>query len=145
MFVIFVHVSYSFWPLNQKQTSIRNYASLITNQGKWLSCAYYIVILFFIICSACGHWGRRSGGRCYRGGGIWRSRWDQLQKPPHIMSYNRHMHQHAYSWAQKGVKTFEKNGDVLIFLISPKYLILFNVVLPLRGYRRYLHVSQKTK
>ncbi len=42
------------------------------------------------------------------------------------------------------VMTFEQNGDVYIFLILPKYHV-FHLILPFRGYRRYLHVSQKTK
>ncbi len=43
------------------------------------------------------------------------------------------------------MKTFEHIGDVYIFLILPKYLLFFHLVLPFRGYRRQLHVSQKTK
>ncbi len=36
----------------------------------------------------------------------------------------------------QGEKTFEKNGDVYIYVILPKYNFLFYFVLPCRGYRR---------
>ncbi len=35
----------------------------------------------------------------------------------------------------QGVKTFEQNEDVYIFLVLPKYPI-FHLVLPVRSYRR---------
>ncbi len=46
--------------------------------------------------------------------------------------------------AQGVLKTFEKNEDVYIFLILPKYIYIyiFHLVLPFRSNRRYLHVSQ---
>ncbi len=36
----------------------------------------------------------------------------------------------------RGVKTFEQNEDVYIFLILPKYIYFFYLVLPFRGYKR---------
>ncbi len=36
----------------------------------------------------------------------------------------------------QGVKTFEQNEDVYIFLVLPKYHIFFHLVLPFRRYRR---------
>ncbi len=41
-----------------------------------------------------------------------------------------------------GVKTFEQNEDVYIFLNLPKHHILFHLVIP---FRRYFYVFQKKK